>query len=137
MQQEVLMRDVTLDLTPFEEKISLHRYLKEALDFPFYYGANLDALHDELASERDPLRIAVHYPKEPRGKMVDYLPKLLRSLRMRRGRTIIWKSPIRKRRNARRAARRMRGGGRSSASPFFGLKLERRDARTPPHPLAC
>lgn len=49
------MRDVTLDLTPFEEKISLHRYLKEALDFPFYYGANLDALHDELASERDPL----------------------------------------------------------------------------------
>ena len=24
MQQEVLMRDVTLDLTPFEEKISLH-----------------------------------------------------------------------------------------------------------------
>ena len=29
------MRDVTLNLTPFEEKISLHRYLKEALDFPF------------------------------------------------------------------------------------------------------
>ena len=72
------MRNVTLDLAPFEEKISLHRYLKEALDFPFYYGANLDALHDELASEREPLRIAVHYPKEPRGKMVDYLPKLLR-----------------------------------------------------------
>lgn len=46
------MRNVTLDLAPFEEKISLHRYLKEALDFPFYYGANLDALHDELASER-------------------------------------------------------------------------------------
>ena len=38
------MRDITLDLTPFEEKISLHRYLKETLDFPFYYGANLDAL---------------------------------------------------------------------------------------------
>ena len=44
------MRDIILDLSPFEEKISLHRYLKEALDFPFYYGANLDALHDELAS---------------------------------------------------------------------------------------
>ena len=28
------MRNVTLDLAPFEEKISLHRYLKEALDFP-------------------------------------------------------------------------------------------------------
>lgn len=72
------MRDVTLNLTPFEEKISLHRYLKEALDFPFYYGANLDALHDELASERDDLRLTVCYSDTPRGKMIDYLPKLLR-----------------------------------------------------------
>ena len=70
------MRNVTLDLAPCEEKISLHRYLKEALDFPVYYGANLDALHDELASEREPLHIDVHYPKSPRGTMVDYLPKL-------------------------------------------------------------
>ena len=44
------MREVRLDLTHFEEKVSLHRYLKETLDFPFYYGANLDALHDELTS---------------------------------------------------------------------------------------
>ena len=29
------MRDITIDLRPFEEKISLHRYLKETLDFPF------------------------------------------------------------------------------------------------------
>lgn len=72
------MREVTLDLSPFEEKISLHRYLKEALDFPFYYGANLDALHDELTSQRDTLRITVRYSKSPRGKMIDYLPKLLR-----------------------------------------------------------
>ena len=42
------MSNVTLDLDTFEEKISLHRYLKEALDFPFYYGGNLDALHDCL-----------------------------------------------------------------------------------------
>ena len=72
------MREVTLDLTPFEEKISLHRYLKEALDFPFYYGANLDALHDELSSEHEALRITVCYPRHPRGKMIDYQPKLLR-----------------------------------------------------------
>lgn len=32
----------------------------------------------KLASEREPLHIDVHYPKSPRGKMVDYLPKLLR-----------------------------------------------------------
>ena len=72
------MRDITLDLTPFEEKISLHRYLKETLDFPFYYGANLDALHDELTSETAAVHIHVRYPVAPRGKMVDYLPRLLR-----------------------------------------------------------
>lgn len=72
------MDAITLDLTPFEEKISLHRYLKETLDFPFYYGANLDALHDELTSRTDNIRINVYYPVEPKGKMVDYLPRLLR-----------------------------------------------------------
>lgn len=72
------MRDITLDLTPFEEKISLHSYLKEALDFPFYYGANLDALHDELTSETSTVHVHVCYPASPRGKMVDYLPRVLR-----------------------------------------------------------
>lgn len=75
------MRDITLDLTPFEEKISLHRYLKETLDFPFYYGANLDALYDELSSETSATRIHVRYPAQPKGKMVDYLPRLLRVFR--------------------------------------------------------
>ena len=72
------MREITLDLTPFEEKISLHSYLKEALDFPFYYGANLDALHDELTSETSAVRIHVRYPAKPKGKMVDYQPRLLK-----------------------------------------------------------
>ena len=31
-----MMREITLNLTPFTEKISLHSYLKEALDLPFY-----------------------------------------------------------------------------------------------------
>lgn len=75
------MRDITLDLTPFEEKISLHRYLKETLDFPFYYGANLDALHDELTSETSSLRILVRYPAQPKGRMVDYQPRLLQVFR--------------------------------------------------------
>lgn len=72
------MREITLNLTPFEEKISLHRYLKETLDFPFYYGANLDALHDELASEMQNLHITLLYPQTPKGKMAEYLPRLLR-----------------------------------------------------------
>ncbi len=73
-----MTREITLDLTCFEEKISLHRYLKETLDLPFYYGANLDALHDELASEMLPTRITVQYPAQPKGQMENYMPRLLR-----------------------------------------------------------
>ena len=75
------MRELTLDLTCFEEKISLHSYLKEALQFPFYYGANLDALHDELASEMVPTRITVRYAASPKGQMENYQPRLLRVFR--------------------------------------------------------
>jgi len=75
------MREIILDLTPFAEKISLHSYLKEALGFPFYYGANLDALHDELASEMVQTRIIVRYPAQPDGQMASYLPRLLRVFR--------------------------------------------------------
>ena len=70
------MREVTLDLTSFEEKISLHSYLKETLGFPFYYGANLDALYDELTSETNDRSVTVILPKEPKGTMVGYLPRL-------------------------------------------------------------
>ena len=72
------MRRVILDGRQIRSRDALHDYLAQALELPSYYGANLDALHDELASEREPLHIDVHYPKTPRGKMVDYLPKLLR-----------------------------------------------------------
>ena len=71
------MRDITLDVTSFEEKISLHRYLKETLDFPFYYGGNLDALYDELSSETEPIHILLRYAKNPQGAMIAYTPRLL------------------------------------------------------------
>lgn len=72
------MREIRLDLTPFEEKISLHSYLKEALGFPFYYGANLDALHDELSSETGDTQVTLLLPAHPKGKMVEYLPRMIR-----------------------------------------------------------
>ena len=72
------MQDITLDITPFEEKISLHSYLKEQLGFPFYYGANLDALYDQLSSITEPMRITLVYSTTPRGAMRDYTPRLLR-----------------------------------------------------------
>lgn len=72
------LKEITLDLTSFEDKISLHRYLKETMDFPFYYGANLDALHDELTSETQNVSVHVILPVEPKDYMAVYLPKMRR-----------------------------------------------------------
>lgn len=70
------MKEIVLDLRGFEEKISLHRYLKEQMDFPFYYGANLDALHDMLTSETQDIAVRVLVPKEYTGAMADYLQRM-------------------------------------------------------------
>jgi RNAse (barnase) inhibitor barstar len=59
---------------PFEEKIALHRYLKEKMGFPFYYGGNLDALFDELSSVTEPTQITLTYSTRPKGKMATYAP---------------------------------------------------------------
>jgi ribonuclease inhibitor len=72
------MREIELDVSAFEEKIPLHRYLKERMEFPFYYGGNLDALYDELSSVTEPTRITLIYSTTPRGKMTEYTPRLLR-----------------------------------------------------------
>jgi len=72
------LREITLDISTYEEKISLHRYLKEQMGFPFYYGANLDALFDELSSMTDPVHITLCYSTTPKGKMTEYTPRILR-----------------------------------------------------------
>jgi ribonuclease inhibitor len=72
------MREITLDISAYEEKISLHSYLKEQMGFPFYYGGNLDALFDELSSMTEPTHITLSYSTMPKGKMVEYTPRILR-----------------------------------------------------------
>lgn len=39
---------ITLDALRLNDKNEAHKYLKEAMNFPEYYGENLDALHDCL-----------------------------------------------------------------------------------------
>ena len=71
------MADIMLNITPFEEKISLHSYLKEKLGFPFYYGANLDALYDELSSIAKPTQITLVYVDQPIAGHERYIPRLV------------------------------------------------------------
>ncbi len=71
------MADIILDVTQFEEKISLHSYLKEKLKFPFYYGANLDALYDELSSIEKPTPILLIYTDRPIAGHERYIPRMV------------------------------------------------------------
>ena len=42
------MREIILDCTSIHDRASFHGQLAEAMDFPEWYGKNLDALHDCL-----------------------------------------------------------------------------------------
>lgn len=42
------MKDITVNCTGLEDKAQLHEALARALDFPDWYGRNLDALYDCL-----------------------------------------------------------------------------------------
>ncbi|MBN1776592.1 MAG: barstar family protein [Clostridiales bacterium] len=75
------MTEIVLNITPFEEKISLHSYLKDQLGFPFYYGANLDALYDELASIGQPTQITLIYNDHPITGHERYIPRMVEVFR--------------------------------------------------------
>ena len=47
------MKQITLDGNLLSDLTQVHDYLKEQLNFPEYYGKNLDALHDCLTDLSD------------------------------------------------------------------------------------
>ena len=55
------MEQVMLDGRCLKERERAHRYLKEKLKLPEYYGNNLDALRDLLTEGGEPLTIRIRY----------------------------------------------------------------------------
>ncbi|MGY0836135.1 barstar family protein [Aerococcus urinaeequi] len=47
------MQTLIIDGRDLYGKKELHDYIAKALDFPSYYGANLDALNDMLTSRKE------------------------------------------------------------------------------------
>lgn len=47
------MKEIILNVSKFKNESDIHRYLKEQLNFPEYYGNNLDALYDVLTDIND------------------------------------------------------------------------------------
>ena len=56
------MEQIELNLSGCATREELHSRIRDALDFPPYYGMNLDALFDMLTTESRPLRLVVCYP---------------------------------------------------------------------------
>lgn len=57
------MKQITLDGNILSDAAMVHDYLIEMLEFPEYYGKNLDALHDCL-TDLEHIYITITAPKE-------------------------------------------------------------------------
>ena len=57
------MKQIVLDGNILADATQVHDYLKEMLEFPEYYGKNLDALHDCLTDLED-VKITITSPDE-------------------------------------------------------------------------
>lgn len=53
------MRKIVLDTEQMRSQPQMHQYLREALQLPAYYGANLDALHDCLTELAEPTELII------------------------------------------------------------------------------
>ena len=53
------MKTVVIDFHDFNDSKSVHEFLAERLDFPDYYGKNLDALYDVLTTDIRDVNILV------------------------------------------------------------------------------
>ncbi len=57
-----------IDCSKITDKVQLHKALAEALDFPNWYGNNLDALYDCLTDlEEDTYLELLHFPTWAEG----------------------------------------------------------------------
>lgn len=60
------MKDITINCAGIDSMGALHDILARELDFPQWYGRNLDALHDCLGAIREETRITfLHFSALP------------------------------------------------------------------------
>ncbi len=63
------MKEITLDGKYLQRTEEGHLYLMQMLDFPEYYGKNMDALYDLLTEIVEPVAIRIENPDAMDTKM--------------------------------------------------------------------
>lgn len=74
------MREIFLDGRKMTSRESAHLQLAEALDFPGWYGRNLDALHDCLGDISQPTQLILRHATRMQEGLGAYGVVLLRVL---------------------------------------------------------
>jgi ribonuclease inhibitor len=58
------MKEITIDCTTIASMAEIHDILARELNFPAWYGRNLDALHDCLTDLKDVELVLIGWPDE-------------------------------------------------------------------------
>ena len=74
------MKTITIRGIDFTDSAELHDYLERELEFPDYYGRNLDALYDVLTDINEPTKITVDMEGMEDDGMYDYISRVIRVL---------------------------------------------------------
>ena len=77
------MKQAILDGRLLTTRSQIHQALARQLEFPAWYGANLDALHDCLTSSREEIRLVLAHPELLEKNFGSWLNALRRMLRRR------------------------------------------------------
>lgn len=75
------MKHCVIDGNQIENREMLHQTLKKALDFPDWYGNNLDALYDLLTDIQEDVTIEIQDQEQLEAHLGAYVKAFLRALR--------------------------------------------------------
>ncbi len=70
------MKSVVIYGSDYENIKQVHEFLAGELDFPDYYGENLDALYDVLTERDQPVRIEIHLEDIENADLLQALEKM-------------------------------------------------------------
>ena len=76
------MRNITLDLAKMKTQAEAHKYLGKVLEFPDYYGENLDALYDCLGDIGTPTIVTVPKKLGEKDGLGGYGVRMLKVFRL-------------------------------------------------------